>query len=329
MIIRWILIIIGILALGGIILLQIADKKSTKGGKYFVDSMISKGRQLFSKSKGVKEVKKAVEQGKDDDHKVAKAYRETVPNSWLYDYNQYPMGQRERLIYLSLAVVVLYIIGYIFYQSWVGAFLLTPVALFYPSYKRRDKIELQKKQLNLEFKEALYVITSSLSVGKSLEMAIRDGVKELELLYPYNDTYIVEELQYIVRKIEMNVTVEEAFLDFAKRSHSEDIQNFVEVLMICKRTGGNLVEVMKNTSKMITDKIEFQQELDLMLSKRKFEQKILNIIPVVMVSVLTWSAPDYMAPVFNSMTGKIVMTVAILLFGISMVITRKIVRIEV
>jgi len=44
------------------------------------------------------------------------------------------------------------------------------------------------------------------------------------ILYPDPDTYIIREVEYIVRRLEMNETIEDALEDLAKRSHLEDIQ---------------------------------------------------------------------------------------------------------
>jgi len=39
------------------------------------------------------------------------------------------------------------------------------------------------------------------------------------ILYPDPDTYIIREVEYIVRRLEMNETIEDALEDLAKRSH--------------------------------------------------------------------------------------------------------------
>ncbi|WP_156943623.1 type II secretion system F family protein [Alkaliphilus transvaalensis] len=304
MFVRGILLFFGTISLLGLLFLMKKDEKS-------IDN------QSFNKVK------------KEALFTKLKPKREGLVEEWLYDYNQYPMDLKEKLFYIIIAATLLFIFGYIFYQNIIGALLLTPFGLLYPSLKVKEKIEKQKKQLTLEFKEALYMISSSLLIGKSLEIAVKDSIKEMEVLNPGEKSYITRELQYIVRRIEMNETVEEAFQAFASRSHIEDIESFVDILITCKRTGGNLVEVIRNTSKMITEKIEFQQELDLLLTQRKLEQKFLVVIPVALVLVLTWSAPDYMEPVFTTIVGKVVMTVAMALLITSIFISKKIIKIEV
>jgi tight adherence protein B len=132
-----------------------------------------------------------------------------------------------------------------------------------------------------------------------------------------------------VKRIEMNDTIEAAVSDLARRAHIEDIDNFADVFHVCKRTGGNLVEVIKNTSNIINDKIEIRQEINIMLSERKFEQRLLNVLPVLMIILISISADDYIRPVFTTIYGRIVMCAAIVLLIAAYFISKKIMDIRV
>ena len=80
---------------------------------------------------------------------------------------------------------------------------------------------------------------------------------------------------------------------------------------------------------MIGDKIETKNEIETTITAKKFESRVLTVVPIFMVAVLSFSSPDYMAPVFNTVVGAIAMTVAIILFVIAFFISEKIMDIEV
>ena len=62
----------------------------------------------------------------------------------------------------------------------------------------------------------LYSLQSSLWAGKPIEVAFTEVVKDLRVLYPDPENYIIlGEFQYS-RKIEMNETVENAISDFER-----------------------------------------------------------------------------------------------------------------
>ncbi|GAB6088028.1 type II secretion system F family protein [Alkaliphilus crotonatoxidans] len=251
------------------------------------------------------------------------------PQNEMKDYSTYQMPFGERLIYIFQAMLILFLLGYVFYQHLLLSLVLTPLALYYPKIKRKEIIVSRKLQLNIEFKDALYAISSSLSAGKSMEASLRDAIRDLKLQYAGESTFIISELELIIGKLEMNETIESAFHDLASYSHLEDIQNFVDVFVTSNRAGGNLVEVMKNTSKIIAEKLEFKQDLELLLAQRKFEQRVLMVLPVLLIIVLKATAPDYMAPVFTTAVGRVVMTIALVLMGIALWLSKKIMNIEV
>lgn len=245
------------------------------------------------------------------------------------DYDTYNMTLKEKLFCIFTACTVIFAAAYIFYRSILLSLLLMPFALLYPKFKTKDIIRKRKNELNLQFREALYSLASSLSVGKSIETAIRDAQKELSIQYPGEDTYILIELEQINRRVGMNETIESALIDFAERSHLEDIMNFVDVFTICKRTGGNLVQVIKNTAEIISEKIDTKQEINLLLMEKRLEHKVLNMMPVLIVLLLSTSAEEFMAPVFSEPLGRGAMTLSLVLFTAAFFISKKFMDIEV
>lgn len=194
-------------------------------------------------------------------------------------YNQYNLSAIERIKYISIASVVLLAIGYLFFQNIIISILLCGFSLFYPGMKRKSLIKKRKHILNMQFKDALYSLSSSLSAGRAVEGAFKAILGDMKILYPDENTFITNEFELINRKVENNDTIESALQEFAARADIDDITNFVDVFVICKNTGGNLIEVIKNTSNIINQKIEIRNEIDLMIAEQKYSQKILSIMP--------------------------------------------------
>lgn len=245
------------------------------------------------------------------------------------NYNVYLMNYLETAKYISLASMVLFVLGLVFYSNIIIAVVMSFGGLIYPKYKSADLRKKRQIELGLQFKDALYSISSSLSVGKSLESAFAAALNDLQILYCDDTAYIIKELKHICQKLQLNLAIEDSLLDFANRSGLEDIKNFAAVVQICKRTGGNLVQVIKNTSNIISEKIEISQDIDLLLTKQKYEQKILNMMPVVFIGLLKFGGSGYMDSLYSSVRGYLLMTLALAIISISVVISRKIFEIRV
>lgn len=236
----------------------------------------------------------------------------------LIDYSEYKLSVKEYILYATLASIFFGVIGYIFYESIVGSIIVGAAGLYYPKIQKNNLQKKRQEKLKLQFKEAIASLSSSLAAGRSIENSFKEVVEDLYLLYPDPNTYIIREFEIINRRIENGETIENAILNFSIRSDLEDVQNFANVFITCKRTGGNLVEVIRRTSDIISEKIDIQQEVSVMVASKRFESKIMSVAPIAMILLLKTSAPDYLAPMYSWDTaGPIIMTIclAILVFG--------------
>lgn len=247
----------------------------------------------------------------------------------LVDYNIYVMDKNEKIIYIVLAALVIGVVGYIFYENIILTLLLMLFSLKFPDIRTKQIIDKRKRDLTIQFKDWLYSLSSSMSAGRSVESAFKESLNDLQIIYPDPQTHIIKEVSLMVRRLEMNETVEDVMFEFAERTHIEDIMNFADVLKICKRAGGNLVEVVKSTSSVIGDKIETKNEIETTITAKKFESRIMSVMPIAMVALLSVTAYDFMEPVFTTFKGHAVMTVAIIMFVAAFLIGEKIMKIEV
>ncbi|MFD2046163.1 type II secretion system F family protein [Ornithinibacillus salinisoli] len=248
----------------------------------------------------------------------------------LVDYSVYKLTIKEFLFYAILAAVVFFFIGYLFYESFIVAFIFASLGFLYPKIQKKKLLDQRKEKLKVQFKEAIASLSSSLAAGRSIENSFKEVVADLYLLYPDPNTYIIREFEIINRRIENGETVENAIRDFSVRSDIEDIINFANVFITCKRTGGNLVEVIRRTSDIIGEKIDIQQEVSVMIAQKKFESRILSVAPLGMILLLKYSAGDYLAPMYEwSSSGPIIMTVCLAILVFAFWLSQKIMNIKV
>ncbi|NBJ17058.1 MAG: pilus assembly protein TadB [Dehalobacter sp. 4CP] len=245
------------------------------------------------------------------------------------DYSVYIMGKKAKALYLTEAAVFLFGIGYLFYHNTKIAAIFSIIAVFYPKIKCRSLLDVRNHQLNMQFRDALYTISASVSAGKSVENAFKEAAQELCMIYPDPETDIIREFMIIKTQIEMNVPIEESLEDFAQRSLSEDIRNFAEAFITGKRNGGDMVEIIINAAGIIGEKLRIKEEIMIVLAQRKLEYKVLSVMPIFLIGIFTYCAGGYMKPVFETEAGLIAMTTALVLLIAAWQIARKIMDIEV
>ncbi|WP_127570804.1 type II secretion system F family protein [Paenibacillus xylaniclasticus] len=226
----------------------------------------------------------------------------------LPDYSEYRLSPHEFMLSLAAGVAGLFIIAYTFYQSLPAAVMLSPAGALLPRYRKAGLLAKRRERLQLQFKEALHSVTSSLAAGRSVDNAFLAAEADLQLLYPGGSADIVLEFAALRHRILNGDTLESGLRMFAERARLDDITQFVDVFQTCKRTGGDLVDVIRRTSQVIGEKLDIGQEISVMLAQKRFESRILTAIPFVFMAALNMAAPDYMKPLYEGAGGYILLT---------------------
>lgn len=245
------------------------------------------------------------------------------------DYTQYVLSSKEKLLCLLGAGLGLWVVGYSFFNNVYFACIIACGAVFYPRYHQKMLAERRRRDLSIQFKDALYYLASALGAGKSLETAIRVTLKDLQVLVGDQETMIIRELQYLCHRLDLNEPVELCLADFARRSGMEDIMHFAHVVSICRHSGGNMVEVVKKTAAVISEKMEISLDIQLQLSKQRFEQKVLNLMPFVFIVLLKVGGGGYLEPLYASPQGYIAICLSLGILVLALEVSRRILDIRI
>ena len=227
-------------------------------------------------------------------------------------YSNYRLSLRELIASSAAGCALMFGTAYLFYRSVPLAAFLSLAGAAAPRFRQRSLTERRRKRLKRQFKEALFSLASSLAAGRSLENAFRSTLDDLKLLYTDPATDILLEFRTICHRLENGEPIEGALRDFAERAQIEEITQFAETLAACKRSGGDLLEVMRRTSTVIGEKLGVEEEINVMIAQKKFEAKMMMAVPFVFLGFLSLAAPDYMAPLYGGI-GYALLTAALLL----------------
>ena len=243
--------------------------------------------------------------------------------SLLPDYTVYELTRLQKILAIAMGGLMLFGIGFLFYHNWILSLLLVPGGAYAPRLLRDYLRKRRRAALNLQFKQTLFSLSSSLSAGRSVENAFREAVQDLRMLDPEGGSDMISELNIICARMEYGQPVEEALQDFSERAGMEDIERFADVFSICKRTGGDLVEVVRRTSTIIGEKLDIQQDIAVSIAQKKFEAKALLISPLLMVMFMSLTAGDYMEPMYTG-AGIAISTLALAMLFLCYLWTVKI-----
>lgn len=270
-------------------------------------------------------------------------YYTSVNNEQVLNYKVYHMKNIEKIMYSIVLFVLSGLVGLVFYAnlfmldgkatifthiSNIVVFIIfgfIGIKIFIPIVENTLK-EKRQKQLRIQFRDMLAALSASFSAGENATGAFQSAYKELTAQYG-EDSYISHELKEIVTSFINNFSVDDVLTDFGERSGIEDIVDFANVYSICKRQGGDLKKVVRETYDLIGEKISINEEIKTKLTSNKTQQNVMSVVPIFIIAFLRFSSSSF-AENFASPTGVITMTVAIGIFVGSYLYGRKIVNIE-
>lgn len=164
--------------------------------------------------------------------------------------------------------------------------------------------------------------------GYAVENAFYEAYQELAELYGKN-AFIPRELARMLRQMKLNRPSEEVLEEFGKRSGLEDAQNFASIFKIAKRSSGNLAAIMSDTAETIGKKLETQREIQVLIQEKRYEQKIMNIMPLAMILYLRLGNGEFIEILYTTMAGRVIMTACLLVYLLAYRMAEKIVNIRI
>ena len=246
----------------------------------------------------------------------------------LTDYSKYYFSIIEFLIEVGKGLILFFVIGYLFYGSVLSVVFLSPGIVLYMEFQRKKKRKNRIEQLKEEFKEMLVLVGECLEAGYSIENSFIESYSFMRERFGENSD-MVKELNIIRQGLKVNLKIEELLMDLAKRSGIEDIKDFAVVFSQAKRGGGNMAFIMKRTIHMIREKIEIKKEIQILLAGKKYEQKIMSMVPVGVIAYISITSPGFFSILYGNLPGILIMSVCLVAYIGTVLFADYIMQIEV
>ncbi len=170
--------------------------------------------------------------------------------------------------------------------------------------------------------ESLQMIASALRAGHSLARALDTASREAPV--PTS-----EEFARIVNENRIGRDLVDAMNTTADRMDSQDFRWVAEAVAVQRDTGGNLNEVLDKVGTTIRERNHILREVQTLSAEGRMSAVILMVLPVFVGLGMTVTNPGYMAPLFDGLTGVVILGIAALLFTAGGLWMRAIVNVKV
>ena len=225
-------------------------------------------------------------------------------------------------LFLDLAVSAL------FYRSWIAFLAFLPGMYWFLKEMGKRLEKKRRERLEQGFLMGMRYVSTALSAGYSIEHAFEQALVEMKKVCRTDDPAL-REFGRIVGGLKINQTMEALLLDLAERSDIEDIQIFAEVFEAARRTGGDLIAIIRSTTMSIARKEETRQEIAVCLASKKMEQSIMSVVPFLLIGYVQLVSPGFLDVMYGNPAGVLIMSACLGTWGFAFWLGRKIVSIEI
>ena len=172
------------------------------------------------------------------------------------------------------------------------------------------------------FPETLEFVSRSMRAGHAFSVS-------LEMIHREFPEPISSEFRRTFEEHNLGLPIEVALQKLAKRVPSLDVHFFVSAVLLQKRTGGNLAEILDKLAYVIRERFKLRGRIRAVSAHGKMTATALSLIPVAVAVLMFYTNPDYVKFFFTDDVGQIMLGSAVVLQLIGYGIMQKIVKIEV
>jgi tight adherence protein B len=185
-------------------------------------------------------------------------------------------------------------------------------------WRRRVRTERFIAQLP----ELARVLANATQAGLALRTAVGMAAEELEA--PAG-----EELKKVADALALGHPVEEALAELQERLPSRELVVLVTTLVLSSRSGGSVVESLRNLTVTLEERKETRREIRTQMSQVTLTAYAVPVIGIGSLLLLNRIMPGSLAAMTSSNLGRIIVLVALGLYVLGFVLIRRMARIDV
>ena len=228
------------------------------------------------------------------------------------------LAGRERIIAWLAAAAAMLAAARLFYRTYWAALFLLPLGLGVVRLFGLRKKRRRTERLRMEFIDGMDAYISALKTGYSAENALYEATRQLRRIYGKN-CLLAKEFAGMQLRLSVNETLESLFAKLAVRTGIEETSKMAEIIGLAKRSGGALITVMEDTVRALRARERLRRELRAQTTARRTEFLIMAAMPPGMLLYLELTASSYMDPLYRGLTGRLLMTLVLILYGASVI----------
>jgi len=224
-----------------------------------------------------------------------------------------------------------FIVGIIFpgFQNIVALIAFFLAGLYAPRYYLKYRQKKRLRQFSEQLPDTITLLANSLRAGSSF-------LQGIELVTREARPPISDEMERVVREMQLGMALQPALGNLVRRMASEDLELVVTAIQIQSQVGGNLATVLDSIAFTIRERIRIIGEINTLTAMQRYSGYVITLLPIGLGVILFLINPSYMTVMFESPPemlglpmGSVFFIVGLISMGIGYFLIRRVVDIKV
>ncbi len=227
------------------------------------------------------------------------------------------------LFYIQLGVALLLGMP----AGFAGIFPIATLGLFavgfmLPVVWVKLKARKRAKAFDSQLPDTLVAIAASLKAGHSWNQAIETIIRE-------GSEPTSKEFGRVANEVRLGRPNDDAMQSMAERIGSIDFEFVVMSVNIQRQVGGSLAELLDQVADTVRQRQQFRRKVKALCAMGRMSAYTLVALPFLMGLAIVAINPSYIAPLFNTGTGRMLVVIALVAISLGAMILKKIVSFRV
>jgi tight adherence protein B len=206
--------------------------------------------------------------------------------------------------------------------SWVLAVSFSLSGLVAPKILLSVWKGIRSSQVDAQLMDALVLIGNSLKSGLDIAAGIERVATTMK-------PPISEEFGLVLNAYRLGTPLETALMDMTSRIRSRTLETVVYAISIQRETGGNLIKTFEQLVLTIREEDKLQKKVKAITAQGRTQIFFLAGFPWALAALFFFMSPDFMRPALANPWGQLVAIVLIVWEAIGVMVTKKIVTVDI
>lgn len=217
-----------------------------------------------------------------------------------------------------LCLLIVEVLGFGHYLAIAAALVGGMVPLIVVNRMRKKR----SNQFSEQLPDALDLIGSALRAGHALAGGFTIVADE------FPDP-IAQEFRDVTDELRVGLSLREALQNMNGRVSDRNLPILIVAILIAQETGGNMAEVLANTSLTIRERFRMLRDMDAMTAQGRMSGGVLTALPIMVAGLMYFVNGKYFEPMVTTTTGNYMLAYAAVSIILAHFTIRKIVQIDV